>query len=213
MFAKENSSVPNAAQRGVVLCTTGSHLHPRLTNAADTRLRDRRYLGFVRLLRLINYTNFHTYANPREPTAMSTRFAEAGPPTDFIRLISASLVGITCFLCLEIIVRLLLRCTRLSLYFWACLIDICAITLHVVLAILINLREMHPYIGILVLVECSWGIFVVGQSIVLYSRLDLVMKNKKLARYVLWTIIFTAVILGLPTVILEIVAVSRYLST
>ncbi|KAH4035978.1 hypothetical protein HBI38_178420 [Parastagonospora nodorum] len=116
-------------------------------------------------------------------------------------MVAHGLVGVCIYLCIEIIVRLLLRCTRLSLYFWACSVDILAIALYVISFLVNTNMAPHSNGGLVVVTEITWWTFKVAQSMVLYSRLDLVMKNRRVCRYMLWTIIFTAVFAGLPAVI------------
>jgi hypothetical protein len=56
----------------------------------------------------------------------------------------------------------------------------------------------NPYLA-LMLIYISWWMMVVPQSVVLYSRLHLVIENPKHYRYVLWMIIFTTIFISLPT--------------
>ncbi|KAH4183308.1 hypothetical protein HBH64_078820 [Parastagonospora nodorum] len=116
-------------------------------------------------------------------------------------MVAHGLVGVCIYLCIEVIVRLLLRCTRLSLYFWACSVDILAIALYVISFLVNTNMAPHSNGGLVVVTEITWWTFKVAQSMVLYSRLNLVMKNRRVCRYVLWTIIFTAGFAGLPAVI------------
>lgn len=120
-----------------------------------------------------------------------------------VQIISAHIfLGMTFYLCIEVVVRLLLRCTRLSLYFWAFFIGILAIAVCSIVLIIGNFSFTG---AVVVLTHLSWWTFKFAQSIVLYSRLDLVMSNRHILRYVLWTIIFTAVVVGLPTTVTAII--------
>ena len=56
----------------------------------------------------------------------------------------------------------------------------------------------NPYLA-LMLIYISWWMMVVPQSVVLYSRLHLVIENPRHHRYVLWMIIFTTIFISLPT--------------
>jgi hypothetical protein len=143
-------------------------------------------------------------------------FAALPPGSDGIHTLpesmtAAAFLGIAWFLCAEVNVRLLIRATRRSLYFWACLLCSWGISVHDIAIVLDNFNVWHN-IGSLVVIEFSWLTFVVAQSVVLYSRLSLVLNNARLKRYVLYMILFNSVIFGLSTVVLGIVAVSVRLS-
>jgi hypothetical protein len=60
-------------------------------------------------------------------------------------------------------------------------------------------HNSHVYNALLTI---GWVIMVPGQSMILYSRLHLVSTNFKLLRFILWTIIITAIVLCVPTSIL-----------
>jgi hypothetical protein len=120
---------------------------------------------------------------------------------------AAACVGIAWYLCLELNIRLLVRSTRRSLYFWSCLLCSWAIIIHLVLILLLDFR-ISKNNGVLVVIHFTWWTYVVSQSVVLYSRLNLVVKSTLVASYVLYSIVFTAILFGLTTVILGLVAVS-----
>jgi hypothetical protein len=75
------------------------------------------------------------------------------------------------------------------------------------LAIVLDNFHIWNNIGSLVVIELSWFTFVVSQSVVLYSRLSLVLNNARLKRYVLYMILISSVIFGVSTVVLGLVAV------
>ncbi|KAF1936333.1 hypothetical protein EJ02DRAFT_414182 [Clathrospora elynae] len=118
---------------------------------------------------------------------------------------AAAFVGIAWYLCAELSVRLLIRCTRRSLYFWACLVCCWAIAIHCV-AITLNNFYVWTHYSSIVVIHLMWFTYVVSQSIVLYSRLNLVMKKSHVNRYVLYMISINAVVFGLTTVVLGMVA-------
>jgi|TARA_R110002003_G_scaffold232_15_gene16850 hypothetical protein len=120
---------------------------------------------------------------------------------------AAAFVGIAWYLCAELNVRLLIRCTRRSLYFWSCLLCSWGIIIHSLSSLLANFDIWKNY-GATVVIHITWFTFIVSQSVVLYSRLNLVLKDAWIGRYVLYMIIFTAIVFGLTTVILGLVAVS-----
>jgi hypothetical protein len=63
----------------------------------------------------------------------------------------------------------------------------------------------NPYLA-LTLIYISWWLMVVPQSVVLYSRLHLVIQEPRHHKYVLWMIIFTTIFISLPTMGLGIAA-------
>lgn len=119
---------------------------------------------------------------------------------------AAAFTGIAWYLCAELNVRLLIRATHRSLYFWACLICSWGIIAHLLFILLLDFKILEGY-GVIVLIHFMWCIYVVSQSIVLFSRLNLVLKSKAVRKYVLYMVIFTAIVFGLGTVIVGCVAV------
>ncbi|KAH8724927.1 hypothetical protein GQ44DRAFT_617243 [Phaeosphaeriaceae sp. PMI808] len=118
---------------------------------------------------------------------------------------AAACLGIAWYICIELNVRLLVRSTRRSLYFWSCLTCSWGIIIHLLFILLLNFKIFENY-GALVVVHFTWCIYVVSQSVVLYSRLNLVLKNFFLGRCVLFMIIFTGIFFGLTTVVLGLIA-------
>jgi hypothetical protein len=125
---------------------------------------------------------------------------------------AAAFSGIGWFLALEVTIRLAARFTRRSLYFYACLCCSWGIITHLVAITLIDWRIWDTYANIVV-IHLSWCTYVISQSIVLYSRLNLVLKQQELSRYVLWMIMFNSVVFGLGTVVFGLVSVSALKST
>jgi hypothetical protein len=120
---------------------------------------------------------------------------------------AAAFLGIAWYLCAELNVRLLLKATRRSLYFWACLLCSWGIIIHCLVIVLDNFKVWKT-IGSLVIIELSWCTFVVAQSVVLYSRLSLVLNNDRILGHVFRMIVVNAVVFGLGTVVLGLVIVS-----
>jgi hypothetical protein len=119
---------------------------------------------------------------------------------------AAACTGIAWYLCAELNVRLLIRATHRSLYFWACLICPWGIIVHLLFILLLDFKIWEDYAAI-VFIHFTWCIYVVSQSIVLFSRLNLVLKSKAIRKYVFYVIVFTAIVFGLGTVVLGCVAV------
>jgi hypothetical protein len=77
---------------------------------------------------------------------------------------------------------------------------------------LIDWKIWESYATIII-IHLSWCTYVVSQSVVLYSRLNLVLQNTGLGRYVLWMIMINSVVFGLGTVVVGLIAVSTLSST
>ena len=136
----------------------------------------------------------------------------AAPNAEIVALstwmLAAAFLGIALYLCAELNIRLLIRATRYSLYFWSCLLCSWGIIVHSISILLSNLQVWASYSSI-IFIEFSWFTFVVCQSLVLYSRLNLVLLTAQIANYVLWMIFINAIAFGLSTVVLALVAVSH----
>ncbi|RYN50800.1 hypothetical protein AA0114_g5740 [Alternaria tenuissima] len=111
---------------------------------------------------------------------------------------AAAFLGVALYLCIELNVRLLTRTTSRSLYFWSCLLCSWGLIVHGIAILLLNFHIWEAYSSIVV-VELAWLTYVVAQSLVLYSRLNLVLRNTQIGRYVLYMIVVDSVIFGLTT--------------
>lgn len=131
-------------------------------------------------------------------------------PSEFIKShqdIAATIgafVGITWYIGIELNFRIFTTFKkRRGLYFWSCLVGLWGSLLTQVFGgilwdfgIVTSAWQAMPGIYL------TWAMMIQGQSLVLYSRLHLVMDNKKHLRWVLAMIIITALGIGLPTVVI-----------
>ncbi|KAF2645558.1 hypothetical protein P280DRAFT_465375 [Massarina eburnea CBS 473.64] len=120
-------------------------------------------------------------------------------------LTATAFVGIAWYLALELNVRLIFTFTRRSPYFWSCLICSWGIIAHNLSILLFNFNFWTDYSAV-VITTVTWALYVVPQSVVLYSRLGIVAKSRASIRWVLVMIIFCAIIFGLGTVVLALIA-------
>ena len=107
-----------------------------------------------------------------------------------ILLTIASFTAIAWYNCVELNVMIWLRFKKhKGLYFWSLLASSWGIIIHA-LAFLAKFFEVwkNNYICV-TFVIIGWYLMVTGQSLVLYSRLHLVMHNKQKVRWVLYMII------------------------
>ncbi|CEL02169.1 hypothetical protein ASPCAL03341 [Aspergillus calidoustus] len=103
----------------------------------------------------------------------------------------------------ELVILILFTFQRyLGLYFWTMLLSgVLGVIPHAV-GYLMEFFALGPtWLGVAI---STFGFYfmVPGQSVVLYSRLHLVVQNRKLLRLVLWLIIIDAIILLIPTTVL-----------
>jgi hypothetical protein len=114
----------------------------------------------------------------------------------------SSLLGCALYSALELI---LLVFTVFSsyhgLYFWSLLISALLGVIPDALGLLLKYFELAPIWISVTLSTAGWTIMVTGQSLVLYSRLHLVVLNTKVLKFVLGMIIFDAITMQIPQII------------
>ncbi|EKV09945.1 integral membrane protein [Penicillium digitatum] len=87
-------------------------------------------------------------------------------------------------------------------YFWSLLVSsVCIVPYGLGFVLLFFSTGVTPWLCV-TLVVLGWCGMVTGQSVVLWSRLHLVLQNRKLLRGVLWMICIDAVLFHLPTTVL-----------
>ncbi|KAL5371428.1 hypothetical protein DPSP01_014271 [Paraphaeosphaeria sporulosa] len=95
---------------------------------------------------------------------------------------------------------------RKGVYFWSLLVATWGIVPHAIGFIFKFFRVISIPVLSSALVALGWPCMVTGQSLVLYSRLHLVVKNKRKIRWVLYMIIFNVVVLHFPVIALALSA-------
>lgn len=117
----------------------------------------------------------------------------------------ATLAGITWYNAFELIILLFVTFANYrGLYFWSLFVSAAAGLLPYSLGFLLkffNVIDEQRWLSV-TLLTVGWWCMVTGQSIVLYSRLHLVLKNQRVLRYVLIMISVNAIILHIPTTVL-----------
>jgi hypothetical protein len=91
---------------------------------------------------------------------------------------------------------------RNSLYFWSLMIASWGIAVNAIGYLLEHLRLIQNAMLYSALICVGWVCMVTGQSVVLYSRLYLVMSDEKRRRAVLYMIIFDAIAMHIPVTVL-----------
>jgi len=89
-----------------------------------------------------------------------------------------------------------------GLYFWTLLLSVVLGVIPHTIAYILEFFALAPLWLSLTLSTIGFYVMVPGQSVVLYSRLHLVVQNQKILRFVLWLIIIDAILLLVPTTVL-----------
>ncbi|KAJ5171199.1 uncharacterized protein N7500_003982 [Penicillium coprophilum] len=112
----------------------------------------------------------------------------------------AAFAGLACYNAIELVVLCLSSFRhRKSTYFWSLLISSVSIIPYTLgFTLLFFPTGVTPWLCMSLAIP-SWYGMVTGQSIVLWSRLHLVLQNKKVLLALLWMICIDAVILHIPT--------------
>lgn len=124
-----------------------------------------------------------------------------------VAMTMAAFVGAAWYICVELNVRLWFSYLRKKgLYFWACFVGTQGVLTQPLLIILADFGQIKNKYVAFTFIYLSWWMLVIPQSVVLYSRLHLIISNPKHNRYVLYMIIFTTIFISLPTMGLGVAA-------
>ena len=113
--------------------------------------------------------------------------------------------GIALYNMLELLIQIPLRFKAWKgLYFWSLLLSALGI-LPYILGLLFKffgVIQGYPLVYLAIaMIDIGWQLMVTGQSFVLYSRLHLVCRSRKVQRAVLWMIIVNWFISNIPTTV------------
>ncbi|KAF1838128.1 hypothetical protein BDW02DRAFT_52956 [Decorospora gaudefroyi] len=181
-------------------------LEPFLTRAHNSNARTHKRTNTTFLIKAL--VPERTLSNMSSCTPVSGIEAEAqvkAITTLPAAMTAAAFLGIAWYICAELNVRLLLRAMHRSRYFWSCLLCSWGIILHCLSITLNNFKIWVDYASV-VCILLTWATYVIAQSIVLYSRLKLVLKTARLGRWVGYMIVTNALMFGLGTVVFASVA-------
>ncbi len=87
-----------------------------------------------------------------------------------------------------------------GLYFWSLLVSSSGVIPYTIGFLVVYFELTQQYAGFII-DSYGWIAMVTGQSVVLYSRLHLVLSNPKILRAVLWMIIIDAVVFHVSTTV------------
>ena len=97
-----------------------------------------------------------------------------------------------------------------GLYFWSIIVTTCGIILQTTGYILKEFKNDCPAILTTIICKLGWVANVSGFSIVLWSRLHLVVRSRRVLRLVLAMIIVDGILLHTPIVVCEFGLISRH---
>ncbi|KAJ5677714.1 uncharacterized protein N7477_003347 [Penicillium maclennaniae] len=121
-----------------------------------------------------------------------------------LKITIATLAGVTWYNAFELVILIFVTFAQYrGLYFWSLLISSSVGLIPYSLGFLLKFFRLTDATWLPVtLLTIGWWCMVTGQSIVLYSRLHLVLSNHRILRRVLTMILVDAVALHLPTTVL-----------
>ncbi|KAI9846578.1 MAG: hypothetical protein M1837_003819 [Sclerophora amabilis] len=116
--------------------------------------------------------------------------------------IIAAFTAVAWYNVIELNLKVLLTFKRhRGLYFWSLLICSWGVTLHALAFVLKFFVPTANWVMYCIMITIGWYAMVTGQSVVLYSRLHLVVRNFKILRFVLIMICTNVVIFHFPTTV------------
>ncbi|KAJ5607785.1 hypothetical protein N7537_004404 [Penicillium hordei] len=136
-------------------------------------------------------------------SSVATSFMHSYGASDITRAgIFAAFAALAWYNAIELIILCFFSFKRWNgYYFWSLLIaSICIIPYCLGFVLLFFPTGVTPWLCV-TFVVLGWYGMITGQSFVLWSRLHLVLQNRKLLRGVLWMICIDAVILHVPTTV------------
>ena len=120
----------------------------------------------------------------------------------YMTIVAFSTIALYNVLELNVIIFATFKRRWRGLYFWSFIVATWGIAPHTVGFILKFFALTPVWWAHVLIVGVGWFAMVTGQSLVLYSRLHLVAQDERLLRWVLYLIIFDAIVVGVPDMIL-----------
>ncbi|KAI9930209.1 hypothetical protein MW887_012021 [Aspergillus wentii] len=112
-------------------------------------------------------------------------------------------IAISCYNVVELVILVLSTFRRWrGLYFWSLLLSGCFGVVPYSLGFLMKFFTHANSMASVTVLTLGWWVMVTGQSLVLYSRLHLVLRDERILRRVLYMIIANFFLLHVPTTIL-----------
>ncbi|KAF7181768.1 hypothetical protein CNMCM7691_001065 [Aspergillus felis] len=128
------------------------------------------------------------------------------------RYVFSAFAGLVCYNAIELIVLCLTTFKRYhGCYFWSLLLASISLIPHTVgfFFLFFLSTSVSPYVGVSIIIP-SWCIMITGHSLILWSRLHLVLQKPKILRAILVMIIVDAITMQVPITVLLYGAVSPH---
>ncbi|KAI1936962.1 hypothetical protein LOZ12_005253 [Ophidiomyces ophidiicola] len=121
-----------------------------------------------------------------------------------VKVTIATFLGVACYNAIELCILIFVTFNRYrGLYFWSLLVAGIIGVVPYSIGYLIKFYDLIDSVWLSVtLITIGWWSMVTGQSVVLYSRLHLVQRDRVILRRVLALIIVNAIIFHIPTTVL-----------
>jgi hypothetical protein len=121
-----------------------------------------------------------------------------------IAMTLSAFCGIAWYNCVELNVRILIVFKRYrGLYFWSLVLSSWGASIMLIVLLLKFFHVWYDvYIALTIILIC-WYTMVTGQSLVLYSRLHLIVPDARKIRWILYMIIIDAIIFHVPATVLS----------
>jgi hypothetical protein len=104
-----------------------------------------------------------------------------------------------------------LPCPWPGVYFWSCALCSWGILVHPLAILLADFMVIADTRVSIPLIYVTWWIMTMAFSVVMWSRLHLIMPNTRHLRWVLYMIIFTTVCISIPSMVIGPMSVSTSL--
>ena len=122
---------------------------------------------------------------------------------DVLQMILVTFIGLSCYNVAELVVLVPATFRRWrGLYFWSLLASGCIGVVPYSIGFLMKFFTRADSVLSVTVLTVGWWTMVTGQSVVLYSRLHLVLRDEKILRKVWWMIVGNVFLLHVPTTIL-----------
>lgn len=122
---------------------------------------------------------------------------------DVLQLTLVAFIGLSCYNIAELLVLVPSTFKRWrGLYFWSLLASGCIGVVPYSIGFMMKFFTRADSVLSVTVLTIGWWTMVTGQSVVLYSRLHLVLRDEKLLRRVLWLIVANVFLLHVPTTVL-----------
>ncbi|KAH8799121.1 integral membrane protein [Xylogone sp. PMI_703] len=119
------------------------------------------------------------------------------------RLVFVALISIALFNTLEVFVHIFFRFKKYhGTYFWSLLLTAAGIVVSATGNLLVYFSVNPPVWGFISIGVIGWWFYITFQSLILWSRLYLVLPNQRVLCSILWMIIINSIAFIIPTTVL-----------